>query len=516
MRSSIQLSYGDGKRGIAALGRGRIAACRPRSREIEMPEALDAVVVGAGPNGLTAAAFLARHGLRVRVLEAADTLGGGLRSRELTLPGFVHDCCSAVHTMGCLSPAFAALELERRGLEWCWPKASVAHPLDDQPAVLLETSVEETVAQLGADAGPYTRLVKPLLKPGPSLFGDLLAPPRIPTNPLALARFAWLGLRSVEALCRSRLAQPATRALLAGCAAHAVLPLDRRPTAAFALTFLLAAHTRPWPVARGGSGSIASALVQACQEAGVELCALEPVKEMAQLPPARAYLFDLAPKQVADIAHSALPARYVRALRRYRMGPGVFKLDWALSSAIPWSDPRCQRASTLHVGGSFDEIASAERCPFDGKVSERPFLIVAQQSLFDTGRAPTSQHTGYAYCHVPAGCSLDQTEAVERQMERFAPGFRQTILARHKTGPAEFEAENPSYVGGAHTGGTPDLRQLLTRPTRSLTPYATPNPAIFHCSQSTPPGGGVHGMCGYHAARSVLRRRFGVPRGRLP
>lgn len=481
-----------------------------------MQQALDAVVVGAGPNGLTAAAFLARQGLRVTVLEAAEAAGGGLKSREVTLPGFLHDCCSAVHTMGCLSPAFASLQLERHGLQWCSPKASVAHPLDNRPAVLLETSVADTVAQLGSDAKAYARLVEPLLKPGPTLFGDLLAPLQIPKHPLALARFAWLGLRSVEALCRSRLGQPASRALLAGCAAHAVLPLDERPTAAFALTFLLAAHTRPWPVARGGSRSIASALVEVCQRAGVELQTGELVANLKQLPPARAYLFDLAPRQVADIAHSALPARYVRALRRYRMGPGVFKLDWALSEAIPWSDPRCNRASTLHVGGTFEEIQSAERRPFDGQVSDRPFLIVAQQSLLDPSRAPGSQHTGYAYCHVPAGCTLDQTEAVERQMERFAPGFRQTILARHKTGPVEFESENPSYVGGAHTGGTPDLRQLLTRPTWSLTPYATPNPALFHCSQSTPPGGGVHGMCGYHAARCVLRRRFGVSRRELP
>jgi phytoene dehydrogenase-like protein len=474
--------------------------------------ALDVVVVGAGPNGLTAAATLARQGLSVRVLEAASELGGGLRTQALTLDGFRHDVCSAVHTMGCVSPAFEWLELERHGLTWLYPPASAAHPLDGRPAILLEPSIDETARQLADDARAYARLVAPFVRARQHLFEDALAPLGLPRQPFTMARFGWLGLRSAQSLARSHFSGDAARALLAGCAAHSTQPLDHLVTAAFALIFLTTGHVKTWPVARTGSAAIASALEAVCRAHGVVFETQRSVRSLAELPEAEAVLFDLAPSQLAAIAGDALPFAYRDALRRYRMGPGTFKLDWALSEAIPWLDPRCLRASTVHLGGTFEEIAAAERAAWDGLHHERPFVLVTQQSLFDDTRAPAGKHTGYAYCHVPAGSTVDVSAAIEAQIERFAPGFRDCIIARHTLAPADLEAHNPSYIGGAVTGGTASLDQLFTRPVPRLDPYSTPNPKLFLCSQSTPPGAGVHGMCGYHAARSVLRRRFGRER----
>ena len=472
-------------------------------------DAVDVVVVGSGPNGLTAAAFLARAGFSVRVLEANADFGGGVRTQALTLPGFRHDLCSAVHTMGCLSPAFELLDLEQHGLEWVHPPASLAHPLEAGEAVFLERSIEGTAAQLGVDEGAYRELVRPFARSPKKLFADLLAPLGVPRQPLTLARFGWLGLRSARALAFGRFRGEAARALLAGCAWHGVQPMEHALTAAFGLTFLLAGHVRSWPVARGGSSAIASALIAVCRRSGVELVAGERVESLAQLPSARAVLFDLAPRQLAEIAGDALPRSYSRKLRRYRMGPGCFKLDWALDGPIPWRNPLVARASTVHVGGTFDELARSEAAVWRGEHPEQPFVLVAQQSLFDATRAPRGQHTGYAYCHVPAGSSVDMTQAIERQIERFAPGFQERILSRHRLFPADFLARNASHLGGAVTGGVADLGQLFTRPAVRLDPYSTPNPQLFLCSQSTPPGGGVHGMCGFYAARSVLRRCFG-------
>lgn len=474
--------------------------------------ALDVVVVGAGPNGLTAAATLARQGLSVRVLEAASELGGGLRTQPLTLEGYRHDVCSAVHTMGCVSPAFEWLELTRHGLEWLHPPASAAHPLDQGPAILLEPSIGETAQQLGADAGAYTRLIAPFVRARRHLFEDALAPLGLPRQPLTMARFGWLGLRSARSVARSRFAGDEARALFAGCAAHATQPLDQRVTAAFGLIFLTTAHVKTWPVARTGSAAIARALEAVCRRHGVVFETQRVVRSLAELPEAEVVLFDLAPRQLAQIAGDALPPAYRAQLRRYRMGPGTFKLDWALSEPIPWRDPRCLRASTVHLGGTFEEIAAAERAAWDGEHHERPFVLVTQQSLFDDSRAPPGKHTGYAYCHVPAGSDVDVSARIEAQIERFAPGFKDCILARHRLGPAELEAHNPSYIGGAVTGGAASLDQLFTRPVPRLDPYSTPNPKLFLCSQSTPPGAGVHGMCGFHAARSVLRKRFGRER----
>jgi len=464
------------------------------------------LVVGSGPNGLTAAAFLARAGLSVRVLEANADFGGGVRTQALTLPGFRHDLCSAVHTMGCLSPAFELLDLERHGLEWVYPPASLAHPLQEGEAVLLEPSIEGTAARLGVDERAYRELIQPFARSPKKLFADLLAPLGFPRQPLTLARFGWLGLRSARALAFGRFRGEAARALLAGCAWHGVQPMEHALTAAFGLTFLIAGHVKAWPVARGGSSAIASALIEVCRRRGVEFVAGQRVTSLGQLPPARTVLFDLAPRQLAEIAGDALPKGYSRQLRRYRMGPGCFKLDWALDGPIPWRNPLVARASTVHVGGTFDELARSEAAVWRGEHPEQPFVLVAQQSLFDAARAPRGKHTGYAYCHVPAGSSVDMTQAIERQIERFAPGFRDRILSRHRLFPADFEAHNASHQGGAVTGGVADLGQLFTRPAVRLDPYSTPNPRLFLCSQSTPPGGGVHGMCGFYAARSVLRR----------
>jgi phytoene dehydrogenase-like protein len=471
-----------------------------------VPGAPDAIVVGSGPNGLTAAALLARAGLAVKVIEAAHELGGGVRSGQLTLPGFQHDLCSAVHTMGCLSPAFELLELTRHGLTWLHPPISAAHPLDGGRAACLRESVDETATSLGVDERAYRNLVSPFLRKPQKLFADLLAPLQFPRQPLTMARFGWLGLRSARALASSRFDSEEARALFAGCAAHAVQPLEHPLTAAFGLTFLIAGHVKAWPVARGGSIAIAEALALVCRQHGVEFECDHHVRSLSELPDSRAILFDVAPRQLASIAGDALPSSYKEQLLEYRMGPGCFKLDWALDGPIPWESPDCALASTVHVGGSFDEIAGAEAATFAGHHPERPFVLVAQQSHFDDTRAPRGKHTGYAYCHVPAGSNVDMTEAIESQIERFAPGFRERIRARHRTFPADFEARNPSFLGGVITGGVADARQLFTRPALRLDPYTTPNPRLFLCSQSTPPGGGVHGMCGFYAARSALKR----------
>jgi len=473
---------------------------------------LDAVVIGSGPNGLAAAVRLAQAGARVLVLEAEADIGGGTRSGELTLPGFVHDRCSAVHPMGILSPWLRQLPLEEHGLRWIRPPASAAHPLDGQPAVLLCRSVDDTVAELdgSGDGRAYRRLVEPFLGDPHGLLADALGPLGIPRHPILMLRFGLRGMRSAIGLAR-RFRGVRARALLAGCAAHSILPLDRAFTGALGLMFLFTGHVEEWPVAAGGSHAITRALASLLARLGGRIETGIRVRSLADLPPARAYLFDTSPAQLASIAEPVLPARYVRRLRRYRYGPGTFKLDWALDGPIPWTDPRCLEASTVHVGGTLEEVAAAEAAMFRGDHPERPFVMVCQQSQFDASRAPAGKHTGYAYSHVPAGSTVDLTDAVERQIERFAPGFRELILARHVTTPGDFERDNANYVGGAITGGVADAFQLFTRPVARLDPYSTPHPRLAICSASTPPGGGVHGMCGFHAAERVLRRLHRLP-----
>jgi phytoene dehydrogenase-like protein len=420
----------------------------------------DAVVIGAGPNGLAAAVHLARSGAQVLVLEAHAELGGGTRTAELTLPGFLHDVCSAVHPMGILSPWLRQLPLADHGLRWICPPASVAHPLDDEPAVLLQHSVADTAAELAGDARAYRRLIEPFLRDPHGLLADALAPLGLPRSPLQMLRFGLLGLGSATRLAR-RFETTRARALIAGCAGHAILPLDRMVTAAVALMFAITGHVEPWPVAAGGSHAITRALASLLQASGGRIETGVRVRTLADLPAARVYLFDTSPTQLASIAEPILPARYVRRLRRYQYGPGVFKLDWALDGAIPWRDPRCLEASTVHVGGPFEEVAAAEAAVWRGEHPERPFVMVCQQSQFDPARAPPGKHTGYAYCHVPAGSTVDVTAQIEQQLERFAPGFRERILARHVTTPADLERGNPNYVGGAITGGVADLLHLF-------------------------------------------------------
>ncbi len=470
----------------------------------------DAVVVGSGPNGLAAAVELARGGASVRVLEARDEIGGGTRSAALTLPGFVHDVCSGCHPMGILSPFFRGLPLDAHGLRWVQPPASVAHPLDGQPAVLLRRSLADTARELNEDADAYARLFAPFLRQPHELLADLLGPLRLPKHPLQMARFGLPGLLPATTALRARFRGVRARAVLAGCAAHSILPLERPLTAAVGMIFALTAHIEDWPVAAGGSQAIAEALASYLRQLGGHIETGRRVRSLADIPPARVVLFDTSPAQLADVCAPLLPAGYLRRLRRYRYGPGVFKLDWALDGPIPWRDPRCLEAATVHLGGTLEEIAAAEAAVWRGEHPPRPFVLVVQQSQFDV-RAPAGQHTGYAYCHVPAGSTVDCTAAIEQQVERFAPGFRDRILARHMMRTADFERDNPNYLGGAITGGVSDLFQFFTRPVARLDPYSTPHPRLFICSAATPPGGGVHGMCGYFAAQSARRRLARLP-----
>lgn len=476
-----------------------------------MPDTeLDAVVIGSGPNGLAAAIELARSGASVLVLEAEDEIGGGTRSAALTLPGFVHDVCSAVHPMGILSPFFRRLPLEEHGLSWIRPAASVAHPLPDGDAVLLYRSLERTAAGLGRDGPAYTRLIGPLLgssdESGHALLADVLAPLRIPDHPIQMLRFGLRALFSANRLARLCFREERARALLAGCAAHSVLPLSQPLTAALGVLFAVTGHLEDWPVAKGGSRAIARALGSYLTSLGGRIETGRRITRLDELPASRVVLFDTSPDQLSSIAGEALPPGYRRRLGRYRYGPGVFKLDWALDGPIPWRDPACLEASTVHVGGTLEEICASERDMFRGRHSDRPYLIVCQQSQLDPSRAPEGQHTGYAYCHVPHGSEVDRTQALESQIERFAPGFRDRILGRHAMSAADFERYNPNYRGGAITGGVADALQLFNRPVTRLDPYSTPNPRLFICSAASPPGGGVHGMCGYWAARSALAR----------
>lgn len=465
------------------------------------------IVVGAGPNGLGAAVALARAGHRVVLFEAMEAVGGGTRSAALTLPGFVHDVCSGVHPMGVASPFFRELPLAAHGLEWIQPPAPLAHPFDDGTAALLERSTEATGDTLDRrDGAAWRRLMDPFVERWEALFDDALAPLHVPRHPLLLARFGLRALRSARGLATSWFGGERARALFAGIAAHTLEPLTTPPTAAFGLMLGIAGHAVGWPIARGGSQRIADALAALVREHGGDIRTSTPVRSLRELPPAAAIVLDLTPRQVLRVAGEALPRGYRRALMRYRYGPGVFKIDWALSSPIPWRAADCARAGTVHVGGRLAEIEASAAAVWRGRVEPRPFVLLAQPTLFDDRRAPPGRHVAWAYCHVPHGSSADHTAAVEAQVERFAPGFRDTILARHTMTPVALQRHNPNLVGGDINGGTQDLAQLVFRPAARLVPYATPVDHLYLCSASTPPGGAVHGMGGYHAARVVLRR----------
>jgi len=464
-----------------------------------------AVVVGSGPNGLAGAIALAEAGRPVVVLEGEETIGGGCRSAELTLPGFLHDTCSTVHALALASPFLSRLPLDAHGLELVHPEAPLAHPLDDGSAVMLERSVDQTALGLGPDAARYRRLFAPLVLHAPELMGDILGPLRPPRHPLVLSRFGVSAIRSAAGLARSRFEGERARALLAGCCAHSMLSLRTPTSAAFGLVLALSAHWVGWPVARGGSQRLADALASHLRSLGGEIEIGRAVASLDELPPAGTTLLDVTPRQLLRLAGARLPAGYRRRLSRYRYGPGVFKLDWALDRPIPWSARDVARAGTVHLAGTFEEVAASEEAAVRGEHHDRPFVLLVQPTLFDPTRAPEGKHTAWAYCHVPHGSTRDMTHAIEAQVERFAPGFSDLIIGRSIMDCAEVERHNPNCVGGDINGGVQDLRQLFTRPVARPVPYSIPVPGLFLCSSSTPPGGGVHGMCGFHAARAALR-----------
>jgi phytoene dehydrogenase-like protein len=457
------------------------------------------VVIGSGPNGLAAAIVLARAGQAVTLYEGAPTIGGGARSAELTLPGFVHDICSAVHPLAVCSPCFEQFPLAAHGLEWVHPDVPLAHPLDDGTAVLLERSIGRTAANLGANPGKdgeaWRALFEPFADAWPRLRHDVLAPLGVPRHPLLLAKFGMAGVRPARRLAETRFRGERARALFAGLAAHSTLPLEAPLSAAVGLVLGVCAHTGGWPFPRGGAQRIADALAACLRSLGGEIRTASPV---TSLPDAPVVMCDVTPRQMLELAGKRFPAAFRTALGRYRYGPGAFKVDWALDGPIPWRAQECGRAGTVHLGGTLDEIAQ-----WEARHTGRPFVLLVQHTLFDPTRAPHGKHTAWAYCHVPNGSAADMTDAIEAQVERFAPGFRQRILRRHVFSPAAMESHNPNLVGGDFNGGALDIRQFFLRPTRRL--YGTPLPGVYFCGSSTPPGGGVHGMCGFHAASRFLK-----------
>jgi phytoene dehydrogenase-like protein len=466
--------------------------------------AYDAVVVGSGPNGLAAAIELARNGRRVAVLEGRSTIGGGTRSAEITLPGFVHDLGSAIHPLGYASPFFRSLPLEDHGLEWVHPQAPLAHPLDDGTAAVLERSIGATAAALGPDAASYRRLMEPISADASRIAGFFVGKPSFFRHPLALASSGMRSLSDAESLAESVFEGERAKGLFAGNAAHSFLPLDRPPSAMFGLMLGTLGHAFGWPFPKGGSQSLADALASYLVSLGGEIYTGAVVSSVDDVPRTRTVLFDVTPRQLLDIAGEHFTDGYRSALKRYRYGPGIFKVDFALDGPIPWEAEGCRRAGTVHLGGTLEEVSAGESAVARGEHPERPFILLAQQSIFDRTRAPEDKHTVWAYCHVPNGSTFDMTERIEAQIERFAPGFRDLILAKAVADTADLERWNPNLVGGDINGGYMDLKQLFTRPMPRVNPYSTPAEGLYICSSSTPPGGGVHGMCGYLAARTVL------------
>ena len=467
----------------------------------------DAIVVGSGPNGLAAAIELQAAGKLVLLLEAKATIGGGMRTAELTLPGFRHDVCSAIHPMAAASPFFKSLPLEKYGLEFIHPPVAAAHPFDDGTAAVLKNSIDETASLLGDDQQAYLKLIEPIVTAWPGLIDDILAPLHFPSHPAPFVKFGLKALLSASSLS-ARFKTKQAKGLWAGMAAHSILPLSHLTTSAIGLVLLSAAHASGWPMPKNGSQSLADALAQHFISLGGKIETNFYVRSLEQLPSAHAIIFDTGPRQLLEIAGHRFSSLYQRQLNKYRYGMGVFKIDWAIDAPIPFSAAECSNAGTVHLGNTIEEISYAEAETWKGKYPEKPFVLLAQQSLFDPSRAPQGKHTAWAYCHVPNGSTTDMAETVEKQVERFAPGFRERIIARHTMNTSQLEDYNFNYKGGDIIGGATDIRQLFTRPALRFSPYRTSAKGIYICSASTPPGGGVHGMCGYHAARRVLRDLF--------
>jgi len=469
----------------------------------------DAVVVGSGPNGLAAAILLQQNGLSVLVIEGKDKIGGGLRTEELTLPGFLHDVCSAIHPLAAGSPFFETLPLHEHGLEYIYPEIAAAHPFDDGRAALLKKSVTETAAQFGVDEKAYLELMQPLVDTWAAMAADVLAPLHFPKHPVDMARFGLNALTSATHLAK-RFKTEEAKSLLAGMAAHSIQPLTNLATSAIALVLMANGHLKGWPVPKGGSKNIANALSSYFTSLGGKIETNTYITSLSQLPRSKTVLFDITPKQLLIIAGHKFSSIYKWQLERYRYGMGVFKIDWALDGQIPFTAAGARQAGTIHVGGTLQEIAQSEQHTANGNHPDKPFVLLAQQSVFDTSRAPEGKHIGWAYCHVPNGSCKDMTENIEQQVERFAPGFRERILARHTFNTKQIEEYNPNYIGGDINGGIIDLAQLFTRPALRSSPYRTLAKGLYICSASTPPGGGVHGMCGYNAAKRALKDVFGI------
>ncbi|MDQ2766895.1 MAG: NAD(P)/FAD-dependent oxidoreductase [Gemmatimonadota bacterium] len=464
----------------------------------------DAVVVGAGPNGLSAAIVIAKTGRSVLVLEGQSTIGGGARSAELTLPGFIHDTGSAVHPLGVGAPFFPSLPLEHHGLEWIYSPAALAHPFDDSPPAMLRSSIEETGRSLGADADRYDRLMRPFVEHWDEIAADSLGPVHLPKHPFVMGRFGLSALRSMRSLAESRFHGEQARGLMAGLGAHSIMPLTHIATASIGLVLATVAHRSGWPSPKGGAQRISDALASYLRTLGGEIVTDTPIASLRELPTSRVVLLDLTARNALRVGGESFSPRYREALSRYRLAPGVFKVDWALSAPVPWRDDECAQAATVHLGGTLEELVASETAPWQGEHAERPFVLLAQPSLFDRSRAPTGSQTLWAYCHVPNGSEVDMCERIEGQIERFAPDFRDCILARHVTKASELHLGNENLVGGDIIGGANTLRQLFFRPVMRSNPYKTSVKGVYLCSSSTPPGAGVHGLCGMFAARAAL------------
>jgi phytoene dehydrogenase-like protein len=467
----------------------------------------DAIVVGSGPNGLAAAITLQREGLRVLVLEGKKTIGGGLRSEELTLPGFTHDICSAIHPMALASPFFSKVPLKEHGLKFIHPTYAAAHPFDDGSAAVLDHSLEITAESLTVDKKTYLSLIKPFVQKFGVLTNDILGPLKFPRDPILLAQFGLSALLPADKLVKRFVSREA-RGLFAGMAAHSILPLSKIATSAIGLVLMSAGHAQGWPIPLGGSFSIAKALASYFTSIGGKIQTDFYVTSLDQLPSSHAVLFDVTPKQLLTIAGHSFSSLYKKQLQRYHYGMGIFKIDWALNGPIPFRAAVCREAGTIHIGNTFEEIALSEETMWKGKSAAKPFVLLAQQSLFDKTRAPEGKHTAWAYCHVPKNSTEDMTSSIEKQIERFAPGFRELILMKKTMNTEQLEEYNPNYVGGDINGGAATIDQLFTRPALRSSPYRTSTKGLYLCSSSTPPGGGVHGMCGYHAAQRVLKDIF--------